>query len=623
MLSLLLTGALLAPLQDAPAPDAPTPEVAQAKIDTAIDRGVEWLLRCQELDGSWRYHVDSYPSGQTALSLYTLLKCGVARDHPSVVRALRFLATQDDRRTYTLGCLLMALAEHDPEGHKEWIERAVEQLLEAQGRGFSYPGYHEDLSLTQYAALGLRAASKAGVEVDQRSWYRMMDYALGNQFDAYRGPGGFSYVKGSVYSGSMTTAGIAVLAIATQQLDAAGKLKPASEKEAKKAIERGIEWLAAHAAVENNPIPDEPSHGASNMRRHYWLYGMKRVAGLLELDRFGSFEWYPRTAAALVAEQSKQGSWGPAPHHQAGNQSKTCFALLCLRRATASSTGEHSRKGDLYGTDDPEGGINLRAAGDTPINVWISSYGKKVTEPYEWVEDEGKGPRVARVELVCGDEVLGTLQGDPTKPVGGKRFAWRHTFAEPGTYALRARAWLVHPGEAPEDAEPVDSEPLEVVIDEVLTPWMLSQAEAADLNLLRGVELEVEASSSLNNGWSPAFAVDGRMGRGWLSAASDATPSIRIDLDKPVKAGALVLTHARQVPTENRTLGRAVRIALSINKKRAVEFALDPRVDREIVLPFKKAERVRRIELTILERTGEGAYKDSAGFQEIALRSGG
>ena len=112
------------------------------------------------------------------------------------------------------------------------------------------------------------------------------------------------------------------------------------------------------------------------------------------------------------------------------------------------------------------------------------------------------------------------------------------------------------------------------------------------------------------------------MGRGWLSAASDATPSIRIDLDKPVKAGALVLTHARQVPTENRTLGRAVRIALSINKKRAVEFALDPRVDREIVLPFKKAERVRRIELTILERTGEGAYKDSAGFQEIALRSG-
>ena len=84
----------------------------------------------------------------------------------------------------------------------------------------------------------------------------------------------------------------------------------------------------------------------------------------------------------------------------------------------------------------------------------------------------------------------------------------------------------------------------------------------------------------------------------------------------------LVLTHARQVPTENRTLGRAVRIALSINKKRPVEFALDPRVDREIVLPFKKAERVRRIELTILERTGEGAYKDSAGFQEIALRSG-
>lgn len=617
MLPVLALCALLAPAQE---PAKPAPEVEQAQIDAAIDRGVAWLLSAQELDGSWRFHSDSYLSGQTALSLYTLLKCGVARDHPSVVRALRFLGTQDDRRTYTLGCLLMALAEHDPEGHREWIERSVEELLEAQGRGFSYPGGHEDLSLTQYAALGLRAASKAGVEVDQRAWYRMMDYALGNQFDAYRGPAGFSYVKGSVFSGSMTTAGIAVLAIATQQLEAAGKLKPASEKEAKKAIEGGLEWLAAHAAVENNPIPDEPGHGASHMRRHYWLYGMERVAGLLQLDRFGSFEWYPRTAAALVAEQSAQGSWGPAPHHQDGNQPKTCFALLCLRRATASTTGEHARKGDLYGEDDPEGGINLRAAGDTPLNVWISSYGKAVTEPYEWVEDEGKGPRVTKVELLAGDQILGTLTGDPSGPAGGKRFAWRHTFSEPGIYALRARAWLVHPGEAPEDAEPVESKPLEVVIDEVLTPWMLTQAATHEQNLLRGVEVEVEASSSLNADWSPEFAVDGRMGRGWLSAAADATPSLRIELDKPVKAGALVLTHARQVPTEKRSVGSAVRIAVSVNKKRPVEFTLDPAVDREQVLAFDKAERVRRLEITILEKAGEGAYKDSAGFQELGLR---
>ena len=75
----------------------PTALVAQAeyhpdelalkpKIDAAIDRGVEYLLEQQYRDGSWGLH--AHLGGRAGLALYTLLQCGVSRDHPGVRRAL-------------------------------------------------------------------------------------------------------------------------------------------------------------------------------------------------------------------------------------------------------------------------------------------------------------------------------------------------------------------------------------------------------------------------------------------------------------------------------------------------------------------------------------------------------
>ncbi len=50
----------------------------RASIDEAIDRGVEYLLACQLRDGSWAEYSEHFGSGQTALSLYALLKSGVS-----------------------------------------------------------------------------------------------------------------------------------------------------------------------------------------------------------------------------------------------------------------------------------------------------------------------------------------------------------------------------------------------------------------------------------------------------------------------------------------------------------------------------------------------------------------
>jgi squalene cyclase len=63
----------------------------QPEIDLAIDQGVAWLIENQLRDGSWAYHTTQYPTGQTALSVYTLLKSGLPTSHPAVARGLHFL----------------------------------------------------------------------------------------------------------------------------------------------------------------------------------------------------------------------------------------------------------------------------------------------------------------------------------------------------------------------------------------------------------------------------------------------------------------------------------------------------------------------------------------------------
>ena len=84
---LWLTAATLlvpaAPAQEPAAPPAPKVSMAQ-RVNEAIDRGMDYLLKQQDLDGSWRFSASSYPNGQTALCLYTLLKCGLPKNHPSV-----------------------------------------------------------------------------------------------------------------------------------------------------------------------------------------------------------------------------------------------------------------------------------------------------------------------------------------------------------------------------------------------------------------------------------------------------------------------------------------------------------------------------------------------------------
>src|SRR5690606_23650457 len=129
--------------------------------------------------------------GMHALALYALVSSGVANDHPVVRAMLARLAHDRFDTTYDASCRLLALAALDPVEHGVWIRdlgAALTAWQEERG-DWGYPG-GGDLSNAQFAALGLQAMSRAGVEVPAEVWARLAEAVM----QCAAPDGGFGYV---------------------------------------------------------------------------------------------------------------------------------------------------------------------------------------------------------------------------------------------------------------------------------------------------------------------------------------------------------------------------------------------------------------------------------------------
>lgn len=184
-----------------------------------------------------------------------------------------------------------------------------------------------DNSTTQYALLGLWAASKSKVPVAPDTWKLALD--------AYRKrhckDGGWAYHEAYSSYGSMTCAGVCSIAIARHQL---GETAPADDEQ----IERGLAWLANNFSVSKHPE-------GSSAYLYYYLYSLERVGRILDTEFIGPHEWYPLGARYLVDAQKADGTWvnegDEAKPELAGS-----FALLFLTRATSSLNVAHKRGGN-------------------------------------------------------------------------------------------------------------------------------------------------------------------------------------------------------------------------------------------------------------------------------------
>ena len=186
-----------------------------------------------------------------------------------------------------------------------------------------------DNSNSQYAMMGLLAASRAAVVVPKETWERAEKFYESNQLD----DGGWGYGKNgkkdNKSSGSMTAACLASLIVAKYYLD---------KKDFKKepSVQRGLSRLSGMMNFAGNP-------GGAGKWQYYFIYGIEKVGSVAGLDRIGGRDWYKEGCDYLLSAQREDGSWrsiedkGPTTV-----VTDTCFALLFLKRGTPRA--EHPPK---------------------------------------------------------------------------------------------------------------------------------------------------------------------------------------------------------------------------------------------------------------------------------------
>jgi hypothetical protein len=294
----------------------PAPSL-ERQVNAAIQRGIDKLRAAQRPDGSFggleRPPPGGYPMGYTALVTYALLKSGVATTDPVVKAALDHLAGLPLLKTYSVSSYALALdAGDDPSAPERLHQIALwlEQNLDERTSLWGYPDGSPELSNTQFAVMALAAAARHGHRTPPKFWTEVIDGALERQNDT----GGFYYRSDSMpeTSGSMTTAGITTLHVARQAL-ASERRYDGPQRKAAAGIERALAWLDARFSTTGNPIGDQgilrdryPAYGAHNYH-YYFLYGIERVAALLDRREFGGLPWYRQGAHELLAHESEKG----------------------------------------------------------------------------------------------------------------------------------------------------------------------------------------------------------------------------------------------------------------------------------------------------------------------------
>lgn len=633
-MSRLLLAAILAVAAPAVAQRATHADVLrlQPRIDKAIDAGVEWLLGNQNRDGTWGYRESQYRGGQTALCTYTLLKAGLAPTHPGVAKALAFLESTPPRQTYTAACHMLAFGATGLQRYRKRMQAVLDDLLDWQSAGvWGYPFVHRrdgwadhmsrpDLSNTQYAALGLWAAQRAGLVVPPKAWTRLMNRTLKYQarprsvkplVSARPAAGtvatrtkmaiaGFHYTphQGKP-TGSMTTAGIAILGLAEGALGAS--LGDNKRREIRAALELGLGWLDHNFSLTRNP--------GNSSWLYYYLYGLERVGSILGVTYLGDHHWYYEGAEFLVGKQKKDGSWS-----QVHAEPDTCFAILFLKRATATTTGEAKKpRGDIHVAEDGKHDVHLRGTGTRELAVWITGFGKHVRERHTRA-----GLRVAHVEYLVDGKPVADVPGEPGRTWSRETYPARHVFAARGDYQVSARVHVVDP------AAPVGATgPLIALTCPGFRVGVRHVPAASELpeaagNLLPGRKATAAASTEVKG--NPArHAFDGLESTRWLCKRDDARPELVLSLKGPVQADTIVLTQADGKAIHAGHFDRITRVTLILNRKQRFRIDLDREELRPTVFRLPKPRSVRSLRICIEDRVPGSKQKGRAGFAEIGL----
>ncbi|MCA9557475.1 MAG: DUF4159 domain-containing protein, partial [Myxococcales bacterium] len=298
--------------------------ITAAAIRTAIDDGVLFLRSRQTPDGAiGRGYVDG---GSTGLATLAMLAAGADPvSDPAVKLALEHLLKLETDNTYVVGIRAnvweYALRKAPHEGrYREALQRDVKWLLDARNDEawrYSSTSTDWDNSCTQYAALGLWAAQRAGIETGDAVWDQLSRHFRREQ----NKDGGWGYVRGSSSTSNMATAGLATMYLVFDHHYGRkgawhqGKPAPFASGEAREvldSIDRGLKWLGGADGDKSNA---------------YYLYGIERTGVAGGRRTLGGADWFAEGADAALRAQREDGAFPLGYSEEIGTALTTLFLV--------------------------------------------------------------------------------------------------------------------------------------------------------------------------------------------------------------------------------------------------------------------------------------------------------
>lgn len=323
-------------------------------------------------------------SGAAVLGAMALVKADQPVDSSEVQAVLAAIEKRcegekyspESNHYYTAGLELMLFEAVDPVRYRGEMEKILTYILEGQrsSGAWYYPDQPQgtgDTSITQYSALGMWAAERAGLPVPRETWDRMAVWHLKTQ----NKDGGFSYhpderdwMNRSLPA--LTLGGAANLLLARLHLfpDAERRAEQRRREELARAreettgkrfgvleavdVDAGPEKKSGAAASRYSPVSTASAIEASVARasahaatrfvlppntvwRLYYLYALERLAGLGDMPMLGEHDWYAEGTAWLIENQRDDGAWVS----NGGAVADTAFGILFLTRSTQRMLG--------------------------------------------------------------------------------------------------------------------------------------------------------------------------------------------------------------------------------------------------------------------------------------------
>lgn len=366
-------------------PQAMTFEALRGRIEESILRGSAWLKGKQEVTGRFAdmasyWGISRTDTGSTSLSTMALLHSGLPSGDRQVSSGLAYATQFKHAQAYSVAALIMAIeAKYLPlrtfedlqnydEGKvrksligsltkrdADLVNDAARWLIDSQtsGGGWGYDGTDNlpNVSIVQYALLGLKSASRVGATIAPNVWKQAALYLLsgmqrggqdasvkvtrlgGTEEELSGRPCAWGYYAGKEYqtwpetTTTMTLAALAALAICDSELEHSGS-EGNLRAQIQDAIRGGTIMLTKHYGARSSQ-PEGAWIG--NAMTFYYLYSLERAGVFLNIQKFGDHDWFLEGASLLLSEQKPDGRW------ESGFEIPivdTSFALLYLKRAT-------------------------------------------------------------------------------------------------------------------------------------------------------------------------------------------------------------------------------------------------------------------------------------------------